>query len=443
MTVIRHRGMARRSEHRAGAGRQTLALALVMSMIAATVVGVIAPQPALAAVPTPPLNNAYPIPGYSCNHDFGGSHRGVDCIAPLGVPLVAVESGFIRYATPGGPYNCATRTGDRSGNRVSIRGNSGFRYYYGHLDTIRVATGQPVTKGQLIGTVGETGNASCSTPHLHFELAWADQEQSMDPWPWLGYWSSTRPDPWTSVVRADLNGNGNDELGFYRASDGLLFWYPMTSTGRLGTRLSAYRVARNWTEVLGADLDGNGRDELIFYRKGTGDFQVYRATTSGQLGTRLTSVNIWGGADVLASLNTDGDRDDELALYSASTGLFAVYEMTNTGGLGTRRTRITLGTNWREIIGINVNASSDDEIAFYNSVGTFAVYRTTAAGKPGSRLSVSTLARGWTELVGFELTGAGTDEIAFYQSVHGTFPIYRTTTSGKPGTRISLLDLAP
>ena len=61
---------------------------------------------------------------------------GVDCFAPGGTPLVAVEDGWVRYATPGAVYDCAAGQGDISGNRVSIRGQSGYVYYYGHLDTI-------------------------------------------------------------------------------------------------------------------------------------------------------------------------------------------------------------------------------------------------------------------------------------------------------------------
>ena len=85
---------------------------------------------------------------------------GVDCFASLGTPLVAVESGWIRYATEqSSPYDCSTGAGDGSGNRVSLRGRSGYVYYYGHLDTILVDTDRPVERGQVIGTVGCTGNA--------------------------------------------------------------------------------------------------------------------------------------------------------------------------------------------------------------------------------------------------------------------------------------------
>ena len=93
----------------------------------------------------------------------------MDCFAPLGTPLVAVEAGYDPLREPGEPFSCMTG-GDISGNRVSVRGRSGYVYYYGHLDTIAVETDQPVERGQVIGTVGRTGNAACSRAHLHFEV---------------------------------------------------------------------------------------------------------------------------------------------------------------------------------------------------------------------------------------------------------------------------------
>ena len=160
----------------------------------------LAVEEAVATAPqTPPVDNAFPIAGSSrgsCASNFGvprsegRTHMGVDCFAPLGTPLVAVETGTIRYAMPGEPFSCATG-GDISGNRVSVRGRSGYVYYYGHLDTIAVATEQRVEKGQIIGTVGRTGNASCSTPHLHFEVKCGENNDPFDPYPVMTSWGRT------------------------------------------------------------------------------------------------------------------------------------------------------------------------------------------------------------------------------------------------------------
>lgn len=164
----------------------------------------------------PPADNVFPIAGRtstSCSNGFGEPrwpdrlHLGVDCFAPIGTPLVAAESGTIRYATPSGdPYNCSTGGGDASGHRVSVRGVSGYVYYYGHLDQILVESDANVMKGQVIGTIGRTGNASCSSPHLHFEVKCGENGPPFDPYPVLGGWRTAgAPD---TAWPTNTEGNG-------------------------------------------------------------------------------------------------------------------------------------------------------------------------------------------------------------------------------------------
>ena len=92
----------------------------------------------------------------------GRLHQGVDMIAVRGTPLVAIEAGVIqRIGT----------TSSLGGNTIWLRGNGGDEWYYAHMDTHAsgLFVGQSVTAGQAVGTVGSTGNASYTVPHLHFE----------------------------------------------------------------------------------------------------------------------------------------------------------------------------------------------------------------------------------------------------------------------------------
>ena len=83
-------------------------------------------------------------------------HRGVDLRASMGQPVFAAADGIITYIQKKG----------KLGKCVIIEHRYGYRTLYGHLNDIEVTTGQKVTKGEIIGTVGRTGRAT--GVHLHY-----------------------------------------------------------------------------------------------------------------------------------------------------------------------------------------------------------------------------------------------------------------------------------
>jgi peptidoglycan LD-endopeptidase LytH len=128
-----------------------------------------APAPAPAPVPaSPPPSNAgggivCPVNGprafadtWGAPRSGGRSHEGVDMMSPRGTPLVAVESGYAQFKT--------TRLG---GNSVWVNGSSGTRYFYAHLSAWE-GSSRNVSRGEVIGYVGATGNTTAN--HLHFEI---------------------------------------------------------------------------------------------------------------------------------------------------------------------------------------------------------------------------------------------------------------------------------
>ncbi len=87
----------------------------------------------------------------------GRHHEGVDMLAPFGVPIVAVTSGYVTY-----------KQNQLGGNAASIAGDNGNRYYYAHFGSYE-GSNRRVEAGEVIGYNGDSGNAA-GTPHLHFEI---------------------------------------------------------------------------------------------------------------------------------------------------------------------------------------------------------------------------------------------------------------------------------
>lgn len=113
----------------------------------------------------------FPLPGGSCSKTsgygwrtdpMGGSgtdfHLGNDLAAATGTPVLAAADGVVRTAGQHTSY----------GNYLRVLHADGDETLYAHMQYLFVHAGEPVTAGQVVGTVGETGNAT--GPHLHFEI---------------------------------------------------------------------------------------------------------------------------------------------------------------------------------------------------------------------------------------------------------------------------------
>lgn len=114
---------------------------------------------AIAAVGKFPVEGPnYYINSWGFPRSGGRSHRGTDIMGDRGTPIVAVKDGWV---TPG--YN---RLG---GHTVWLTADDGVRFYYAHMDSVAVGEGR-VVAGQYLGTLGDSGNAKGTPPHLHFEI---------------------------------------------------------------------------------------------------------------------------------------------------------------------------------------------------------------------------------------------------------------------------------
>ena len=156
------------------------------------------PPPVVHPPPTgvhPALTaNGYVFPVYgpsSFSNDFGVPrsdtvwHHGNDIFAPLGAPLLAVSDGtlfLVGWNTLGG-------------NRLWLRDLQGNEFYYAHLSAYSplARDGAHVHAGDVIGFVGNTGDAEGTPTHLHFEihpveLLWKGYDGVVNPYPYLLAW---------------------------------------------------------------------------------------------------------------------------------------------------------------------------------------------------------------------------------------------------------------
>jgi murein DD-endopeptidase MepM/ murein hydrolase activator NlpD len=106
-----------------------------------------------------------PLTGYTLSARFGESsylwsstHTGLDFAAPEGSPVLAVAAGTVTSSEYDGSY----------GNKIVVTLDGGTEIWYCHLSSQAVSVGDAVAPGQVIATVGSTGNTT--GPHLHLEV---------------------------------------------------------------------------------------------------------------------------------------------------------------------------------------------------------------------------------------------------------------------------------
>jgi murein DD-endopeptidase MepM/ murein hydrolase activator NlpD len=150
---------------------------------------------------TPPLGQkgyVFPVAGPSEFGDTYGAlrtdvrshwHHGDDIFAALGTPVVAVASGTVNRAG----------WADLGGWRLWVRDRLGNEFYYAHLSGYAPAIvhSSVVRAGEVVGFVGNTGDAISTSPHLHFEihprsLLHLQYDGAVDPTRYLDGWTHVR-----------------------------------------------------------------------------------------------------------------------------------------------------------------------------------------------------------------------------------------------------------
>lgn len=277
----------------------------------------------------------------------GRTHEGNDILGSKSLPLVAAVDGTIRFvAYPEPDY----------GYMISIEDADGYQYWYLHVNNDNPGTddgngggmnayapdvmrGYPVVAGQLIGWMGDSGNAEGTTPHLHFEIHRPDGTP-IDPFNSL--YSAKKISrqviapalPFELLPYGQFTGGasiayGNvdagavgEELITAAGPGGGPQVRVFTQDGHLLSQFFAYDQGfRGGLDVATGDIDGDGIDEIIV-GPGNGlvpEIRVYRST--GQLLNQIMAYapTFRGGVRVAAA-DLDGDGVDEIVTGAGNGG---------------------------------------------------------------------------------------------------------------------------
>jgi murein DD-endopeptidase MepM/ murein hydrolase activator NlpD len=125
-----------------------------------------------------------PVDGVTASHlqntwgyarDGGRHHKGIDIFAPRNTPVRSVTAGIIDFKGMKG----------LGGQVVTVTGPGGYRFYYAHLEDFGLQeVGDWVEPGEVIGYVGNSGNAAISSTHLHYGI-YEPSGRAVNPYPYL------------------------------------------------------------------------------------------------------------------------------------------------------------------------------------------------------------------------------------------------------------------
>lgn len=281
----------------------------------------------------------------ACRDGCTRTHEGIDIMGTKMQRLLSAVDGTVLRA----------RYANSTGNSLIIEADDGWTYHYIHMNNDSPGTddgsavrsdvfgpgivdGARVERGQLVGYLGDSGNAESTAPHNHFEIrepaepgSWAGSGTAINPyeslkaatiWDLTPHWELARLATGTPAVDVrfefgsmpgdigllcDWDGDGYDEPVVYRSGR----WFLRSQVAGTGTAAIVQHGVAGDVPLCG-DLDGDPGDEPVVFRDSSwivragfaaGDSAVYTATYGTVPGDRPV-LGDW-----------DGDGDDDLGIW--------------------------------------------------------------------------------------------------------------------------------
>jgi hypothetical protein len=394
----------------------------------------------------------FPVIGsshYSNDYDApraNGPHHAIDIIANKGQPIVSAVDGVITYVSYPQPS---------WGYGIFIRSTGGYEYGYLHMNNDNPGTddgaggpmrayapdmkaGNRVVRGQLLGWVGDSGNAEETVSHLHFEVSNPDGD---------------RVNPYDSLNSAQRLGGPVDHPalpgeilpfgGQYKGGVNVAIGNVDTESNpetiisagsRGGPRIRIYHHTnsfagydfyafnanlRSGVDVATGDIDGDGIDEIIAATgpgtlpkiaifKADGDGTVTKVTEFTTFGSHQGGIRIAAGdvdgdgkAEIIAGADAGGGPRVNVFDVEGTTATqlhsFYPYSSSFRGGVDVASADVT-GTSADEII-VAPGKKGGSQVKVYNNsltlVNSFAAYTSNYGG--GVHISAGNVITGTTK----------------------------------------------
>ena len=361
-------------------------------------------DPDPATYPAPAVNGIYPMvfPLVGDNHytdtwhaprSGDRIHEGTDMLAEKMVPVLAVADGYVGWISS----SCCA---------LQVNHTDGWSSMYIHLNNDTPGTddnagsgiadgieqGTFVAAGQMIGWVGDSGNAEGTSSHLHFELH-APGIGPVNSYPHLNAALSPPVDPCVGgstcegvalvtnsaefhhlpslvgpanefyygnpgdiALTGDWNCNGGRTPGMYRPTTGLVY---LRHSNTQGVADEEFYFGQANDIPFAGDFNGNGCDTLAIYRPREGKVYI-----KNSLGTGVADIDYYFGAtgDVPLAGDFNGDGRDTVALYRPATGRVYVRGSHTTGPANYD---FFFGTDGDQLIAGDWDGDGDDTLAVY------------------------------------------------------------------------------
>ena len=372
----------------------------------------------------------------------GRLHVGQDIMADKGVPVVAVADGVVRWT---GSTCCY----------LAIEHEDGWESWYIHLNNDTqlpdgtftddglgngfaegIERGARVSAGQLIGWVGDSGNAERVAPHLHFEL------RDPNGVPYNPYESLRAAYPVPPEDPPCPEGAECDTVAFQDGSGRFHLWSELDSA----PEVHSFYFGHPGDIPFSGDWDCDGVETPGLYRQADGYVYLRNSNTQG-----VADISFFFGiaGDFPVAGDFDGDGCDSVSIYRPSEAKFYIINQvgSNDGGLGTADYAFHFGVRGDKPFVGDFDGDGVDTIGLHRESSGLVYFRNSNTSGVADFQFVYGIPNDM--LVAGDWDGDGLDTVGVYRPSSGLFYLRNSNTSGmadgtfRAGDRTGLVALRP